>query len=103
MNMTSKPATQDNLRPRVLCVDDEPSILAALAGRCGPPKRAASFSTTAANAMTRPVGSGTGRGLSISYDIVKKHGGQIEVDSQPGTGTRIRLYLPVGSKVQFEQ
>jgi two-component system NtrC family sensor kinase len=45
---------------------------------------------------TKPVGKGTGLGLSISYDIVvKKHGGQIDVTSQPGAGTTFRISLPL--------
>lgn len=44
---------------------------------------------------TKPVGSGTGLGLSICYDIIRKHGGHIEVDSRVGAGTAVRLYLPI--------
>jgi len=44
---------------------------------------------------TKPTGEGTGLGLSISHDIiVKQHGGSIEVDTQPGQFTEIRIVLP---------
>jgi signal transduction histidine kinase len=43
---------------------------------------------------TKPVGKGTGLGLSISYGIVRKHSGDIAVDSQPGRGTTFRISLP---------
>jgi len=44
---------------------------------------------------TRPVGKGTGLGLSLSYGIVQRHHGRIEVDSRVGEGTRFRIVLPV--------
>jgi PAS domain S-box-containing protein len=44
---------------------------------------------------TKPVGSGTGLGLSLSYGIVNKHGGRIEVASEVGKGTRFTIRLPV--------
>ena len=44
---------------------------------------------------TKPTGEGTGLGLSISHDIVaKQHAGLLEVDTQPGEFTEIRLVLP---------
>lgn len=46
---------------------------------------------------TKPVGKGTGLGLSVSYNIIKKHHGEIRVDSRQGEGTTFRIVLPVDS------
>ncbi len=43
---------------------------------------------------TKPVGKGTGLGLSVSYSIVQKHSGKIELRSAPGQGTSFRVMLP---------
>ena len=44
---------------------------------------------------TKPTGSGTGLGLSLSYDIVKAHGGEIKVRSTEGQGTEFIIQLPL--------
>ena len=44
---------------------------------------------------TKPTGQGTGLGLSLSYDIIKAHGGQISVESNEEEGTVFRIELPV--------
>ena len=44
---------------------------------------------------TKPVGKGTGLGLSLSYGIVKKHGGRLDVDSTVGAGSTFRVEVPV--------
>ncbi|MBW7942692.1 MAG: hypothetical protein H3C64_09950, partial [Candidatus Kuenenia stuttgartiensis] len=44
---------------------------------------------------TKPTGQGTGLGLSLSYDIVKAHGGEIKVNSKEGEGTELNISLPI--------
>ena len=44
---------------------------------------------------TKPTGQGTGLGLSLSYDIIKAHGGEIHVESTEGKGTTFIIHLPV--------
>ena len=44
---------------------------------------------------TKGVGVGTGLGLSISYNIIRKHKGEIRVESQVGRGTELTLKLPI--------
>ena len=44
---------------------------------------------------TKPVGQGTGLGLTLSYNILQKHHGRFDVESTPGQGSRFRFWLPV--------
>jgi signal transduction histidine kinase len=44
---------------------------------------------------TKPRGQGTGLGLYISYGIIARHKGRIDVESEPGRGTTFTLHLPL--------
>jgi two-component system, NtrC family, sensor kinase len=44
---------------------------------------------------TKPTGQGTGLGLSLSYDIIKAHGGELNVDTKEGIGTEFVIQIPV--------
>ena len=44
---------------------------------------------------TKPTGQGTGLGLSLSYDIVRAHGGEIKVQTMEGEGAEFIIQLPV--------
>ena len=46
---------------------------------------------------SKPELKGTGLGLSVSYGIIKKHGGHIEVESEPGKGATFSVFLPLTS------
>jgi two-component system NtrC family sensor kinase len=64
--------------------DTGPGIFADVLGRIFDP-----FFTT------KPVGEGTGLGLSITYEIVKKHGGEITASSTPGQGATFTIRIPI--------
>ena len=44
---------------------------------------------------TKPTGQGTGLGLSLSYDIVKAHGGELKVETKENEGTEFIIQLPI--------
>jgi signal transduction histidine kinase/ligand-binding sensor domain-containing protein len=44
---------------------------------------------------TKPTGQGTGLGLSLSYDIVKAHGGELKVETKEGEGSVFSIHLPI--------
>jgi two-component system NtrC family sensor kinase len=44
---------------------------------------------------TKPTGQGTGLGLSLSYDIVKVHGGELKVETKEGDGSEFIIHLPI--------
>jgi len=44
---------------------------------------------------TKPTGQGTGLGLSLAYDIIKAHGGDIKVETKDGEGSEFIVQLPV--------
>ncbi|MCF6267136.1 MAG: ATP-binding protein [Desulfuromusa sp.] len=52
---------------------------------------------------TKPVGEGIGLGMSICYEIVKKHGGEILIASELGRGTTFTIRLPLESKGERDE
>jgi signal transduction histidine kinase len=46
---------------------------------------------------SKPTGQGTGLGLSLAYDIVKAHGGEIKVETREGEGSEFIIQLPTKS------
>jgi two-component system, NtrC family, sensor kinase len=53
------------------------------------------FAPFAWTRLTKPTGQGAGLGLSLSYDIIKAHGGELKVVSIEGEGSAFTMVLPV--------
>jgi two-component system NtrC family sensor kinase len=51
---------------------------------------------------TKKIGSGTGLGLSTSFNIVRRHGGTLSVESHPGEGTTFHVFLPLDMDGEFD-
>jgi signal transduction histidine kinase len=82
---TIRVRTQAQSRNVMVCIEDDGSgIETDLLDRIFDP-----FFTT------KPVGEGTGLGLGIAHEIVRKHGGEITIDSKPGRGSVFSVRLPV--------
>ncbi|NNJ13159.1 response regulator [Chloroflexales bacterium ZM16-3] len=84
--------------------DDKRITLAVSDSGCGIPdsirdKIFEPFVTTK-GALGGSATPGTGLGLSVSYGIVKSHGGAFEVDSEPGKGTTMTIHLPITESAQ---
>jgi len=50
---------------------------------------------------TKPTGQGTGLGLSLSYDIIKAHDGEIKAETKEGEGAEFIIQLPVKETMWF--
>ena len=48
---------------------------------------------------TKPTGQGTGLGLSLSYDIIKAHGGELNVETKLSEGSTFIIHLPIKENV----
>ncbi|HSG28248.1 MAG TPA: ATP-binding protein, partial [Candidatus Krumholzibacterium sp.] len=46
---------------------------------------------------------GSGLGLATSFSIIKQHGGRISIESEPGTGTEVQLYIPATDEAVSEE
>ncbi len=88
----AQPAESGLLRVRTISDEDTVSIEISDNGPGVPPDiRGRIFDPFF---TTKEVGSGTGLGLSLSYRIIERHGGRIEVDDAPGGGALFRVVLP---------
>jgi two-component system, cell cycle sensor histidine kinase and response regulator CckA len=51
---------------------------------------------------TKPEGEGTGLGLATAYGIIQRAQGRIEIESEPGRGTTVHVYIPAGGAAQLD-
>ena len=52
---------------------------------------------------TKPIGQGTGLGLSMIYGFARQSGGEVRIHSQPGRGTTVTIHLPANDVTDLEQ
>ena len=101
VNATQSIPDHGTITLRSGCADDQVWISIADTGKGIPPELMTRifdpFFTTKA------VGKGTGLGLSVSYGIVEKHGGRIDVESRPGHGSTFTIWLPVRRREAADQ
>jgi signal transduction histidine kinase len=48
---------------------------------------------------TKPVGKGTGLGLSLCFGIIESHGGRIDIQSEVGKGTDVKILIPINHEI----
>ncbi|MCA1751051.1 MAG: GHKL domain-containing protein [Flavobacteriales bacterium] len=82
VTVKTKRTTSDELR--ITITDNGPGIPASIKDKIFQP-----FFTT------KPTGQGTGLGLSLSYDIVKAHGGELSLDKKQSVGCTFTINLPL--------
>lgn len=95
--VSKQEVTEESLRGQVVVTvveEDNSLTLAFKDNGCGMSEevRARAFEPFF---TTRPVGSGTGLGLSTVYGVVQKHQGTVSLESTPGVGTTVTIWLPL--------